>query len=71
MAGVLTTIGAAVTDDPGGFVAQLRGSGIVNPPPGWHPDTDEDVAILRAELDACRVEIARLRREVARLEGEK
>lgn len=39
--------------------------------PGWHPDTDEDVWILRAELDACRAEIARLRREVARLEGER
>lgn len=30
-------------------------------PQGWHPEPVDDVALLRAELDACRAEIARLR----------
>lgn len=30
-------------------------------PEGWHPETDDDIDILRAELDACRAEIERLR----------
>lgn len=34
--------------------------------PAWHPETTDDVALLRAELDACRVEIVRLRNVIAR-----
>lgn len=30
---------------------------------GWHPETDDDIDILRAELDACKAEIARLREQ--------
>lgn len=30
---------------------------------GWHPETDDDIDILRAELDACRAEITRLREQ--------
>lgn len=53
------------------------GSGAVSGALGWHPDAtphdaatehlspEESPALLRAELKACRVEIARLRRELA------
>ncbi len=36
---------------------------------GWHPDADTDLDLLRAELDSCVAEIARLLKLVTELQS--